>query len=208
MVKWECERYSHDEWVAALSKVIAPDCKDWQQSPTPETAAALYARVRMDRDLAWGFNIDNGSIWKRAIGDAAKVAERKVLRNAMYAATPQAYFMNEERNRICEQIAAEIRALPMPADLGERRLCLSCGATKPASEPRHDPAPGCDGAACTWDMTAQESWMHWRQIAHERYEKITLLRRAARKVLDSYFSETDGIISGIYELEKAVEDTK
>lgn len=55
MAKWECERYSHDEWVSALSKVIPPDCKDWKQSPTPDTAAALHKSMRAQVELAWTF---------------------------------------------------------------------------------------------------------------------------------------------------------
>ena len=67
--------------------------------------------------------------------------------------------------------------------LGLTRMCVACGAVKPADQPRHDPALGCDGVACTWDMTPQEAADHWQKLAHDRaieIKRINDLRQKAR----------------------------
>jgi hypothetical protein len=70
-------------------------------------------------------------------------------------------------------IAAAVNALPaLIASARERygRMCVNCGRTVPVSHPRHEPLPECVGpegmAACTFDLTLDEAWQHWRQEAH------------------------------------------
>lgn len=73
--------------------------------------------------------------------------------------------------------AAEIDTLKVSLEqarlgLGKLRMCLTCGATKDAALPQHDPKDGCAadptyGHMCSFDMTPQEAWQHWSKKAHE-----------------------------------------
>lgn len=60
-------------------------------------------------------------------------------------------------------------------ELGQTRLCLTCGKVKPSTEPAHEPGKGCEpdpemGHICSFDATPQEAWQHWRQEAHRLRE--------------------------------------
>lgn len=85
-------------------------------------------------------------------------------------------------------IAAAVNALPaLIAAARERygRMCVNCGRTVPVSHPRHEPLPECVGpegmAACTFDLTLDEAWQHWRQEAHaERQQREQAEQREAR----------------------------
>ena len=51
---------------------------------------------------------------------------------------------------------------------GSARLCLSCGRSAPASHDRGQPGPDCPAPdACTFDLTLDEAWQHWREKAHK-----------------------------------------
>lgn len=68
-------------------------------------------------------------------------------------------------------------------------MCVNCGKTRPASEGR-DPLPECEHpdypglTACTWDVTPEEAWQHWRKAEHEQREatKAALARAEAAEV--------------------------
>lgn len=64
-----------------------------------------------------------------------------------------------------EGAAAKVENQSLRLELGQLRMCVNCGRTKPASEPRHDTPDGCDGIACTFDLTPQEAADHWRGLA-------------------------------------------
>lgn len=68
-----------------------------------------------------------------------------------------------------EQIAAlTARAERAETLLGERRMCLNCGRTAPASHDRNTPLDDClTDDACAFDMTPDEAWQHWRRVAHD-----------------------------------------
>jgi hypothetical protein len=90
------------------------------------------------------------------------------------------------RNPYAELAVAEAKAravariAELENQLGITRLCVMCGKSKPASDPRE--APGCPpvsdeyGHLCAFDMTPQEAWAHWRQVAHEERIESDRLR--------------------------------
>lgn len=63
------------------------------------------------------------------------------------------------------------------AVIGKTRMCLNCGRYIDASLPRETVLPECVGpeglSGCTFDMTPQEAWLHWRtkadELERERY---------------------------------------
>jgi hypothetical protein len=80
----------------------------------------------------------------------------------------------------------------------EERMCVNCGKTVPASHPRHEPLPECVGpdgmAACTFDLTPDEAWQHWRNEWHRQRDDLTALRarhRAAVAALRKYGQHTE-----------------
>jgi hypothetical protein len=93
--------------------------------------------------------------------------------------------LKPEIDRLTRELAeAKARAVARIAELedqlGITRLCVMCGKSKPASDPRE--APGCPpvsdeyGHLCAFDMTPQEAWAHWRQVAHEERIESDRLR--------------------------------
>jgi hypothetical protein len=87
-----------------------------------------------------------------------------------------------ERDRAmksCEQISVR---------LGERRMCLNCGKTRSASEPKDD-LPECGSpefpglAACTWDATPEEAWQIWRDRACQWRAERDALAEALRRIV-------------------------
>jgi hypothetical protein len=96
-----------------------------------------------------------------------------------------------ERDRAmqaCEQMAVR---------LGERRMCLNCGKTRPASEPKDD-LPECTSpefpglAACTWDATPEEAWQVWRDRAYEARGERAALAEALQVYAASCDANGDG----------------
>lgn len=94
------------------------------------------------------------------------------------------------RHRDCAiaYLVAEVQSLRAERDqaklqLGQLRLCVTCGRTRDASVPREQPDADCvhpeHGAPCLYDMTPMEAWQHWRQIAHDRGEE---LRQAQQRI--------------------------
>ncbi len=85
-----------------------------------------------------------------------------------------------------DMLAAERhRAERLQAEIDGRRMCVNCGRMAPADHPRHEPLPECVGpegmAACTFDLTLDEAWQHWRQEAHaERQRAEQAEQREAR----------------------------
>jgi broad specificity phosphatase PhoE len=88
------------------------------------------------------------------------------IRDELARLTAELEAVRAERDRAmqsCEQIAVR---------LGERRMCLNCGKTRAASEPKDD-LPECTSpefpglAACTWDATPDEAWQIWRDRAYQ-----------------------------------------
>ena len=84
--------------------------------------------------------------------------------------------------------AAHIKALTARAEraetlLGERRMCLNCGRTAPASHDRAEPGPGCVSPdACTFDLTPDEAWHYWRKVAHDLRDRAKAAEAALARV--------------------------
>lgn len=60
----------------------------------------------------------------------------------------------------------------------EQRMCVVCGKEFDAELFKRGDAPcGAEDefAPCTLDMTHSEAWLHWRQLAHDRYARIAQL---------------------------------
>lgn len=81
-----------------------------------------------------------------------------------------------------EDLANQVKMLK--EKLGFTRMCLNCGKMVDAKEiKRGDELPECIGpeglSACTFDLTPQEAWLHWREVAHERREETERLKARA-----------------------------
>lgn len=141
--------------------------------------------------------------WERTAAEMANGIEfyRDIVRKAGAHFGPAAYtsddgsVQDEVLALKVPQLAAEAvaalaaerrRAERLQAEIDGRRMCVNCGRTAPADHPRHDPLPECVDpesgmAACTFDMTLDEAWQHWRQEAHaERQRAERAEQREAR----------------------------
>ena len=59
------------------------------------------------------------------------------------------------------------------------RLCVNCGRTFPASHPREKSPDDClSPEVCTIDVTFEEAFEHWRQIANKLQSENARLREA------------------------------
>ena len=68
------------------------------------------------------------------------------------------------------------------------RMCVVCGRIFPASQDRTVPGEGCPTPdACTLDMTTEEAFEHWRDIAHEQRIEIARMREALEAISSSKF---------------------
>lgn len=64
------------------------------------------------------------------------------------------------------EVSAALRAIV--AERHGQRMCVVCGLTKPATDPRETPHPDCPAQdACTFDMTDTEAADHWRKKYHD-----------------------------------------
>lgn len=70
------------------------------------------------------------------------------------------------------------------AELAGRRMCVNCGRYAPAGHDRDGPLPECVGpeglSACTFNLTPDEAWQHWRKKHHEARARIDELEKALR----------------------------
>ena len=105
---------------------------------------------------------------------------------------------------------AEIARLREAA--GELRLCVSCGKTVDAKIYKPgDTVGGCGSEpACVLDMTPQEAWVHWRDVAHERYAagvkqaaEIERLREALTEIRDQHIGDCPQALAHLSDLEWA-----
>lgn len=96
----------------------------------------------------------------------------------------------------------------LAAELGKRRMCVNCGRTKPVSEDRHEPLPECTGpdgyAACTFDMTPQEAWEHWRGEAHRLAAERDDAREEYRAMNRLYLDEVKRLTAENERLRQAI----
>jgi hypothetical protein len=105
--------------------------------------------------------------------------------------------------REVELVVAKLRerVAELENQLGITRMCVVCGKSKPASEPRE--APGCPpvdpeyGHLCGFDMTPQEAWLHWRQIAHDQRNELDRLRAECEALSDSLRECADDLESEV-----------
>lgn len=76
------------------------------------------------------------------------------------------------------------------AELAGQRMCVNCGKYAPEGHDRTQPLPECvdkDGySGCTFDLTPQEAWEHWRKIAHDQ--------RAALAAKDARIAELNALL--------------
>lgn len=76
--------------------------------------------------------------------------------------------------RETNETIAELRA-----ELNGQRMCLNCGKFAPKGHPREEPLPECVGpdglSACTFQLTPEEAWEHWRKVAHDQMRTIAAL---------------------------------
>jgi hypothetical protein len=94
--------------------------------------------------------------------------------------------------------AAEAERDSLKEKLGLLRVCVNCWRTADASKvKRGDDLPECVGpdglSGCTFDLTPQEAWEHWRSVAHDRRED------AARMT-----TERDAALARVREMEQAL----
>lgn len=123
----------------------------------------------------------NGIMMARLPGEGWFGAAIMPTSNAEYVRADALAAAEAALAKMCVEKAklyAEREALQV--EFGQRRICVNCGKTRPAGEPK-DALPECQHpdypglAACTWDATPQEAWEHWRKIAHdERAEREAL----------------------------------
>jgi DNA-directed RNA polymerase subunit RPC12/RpoP len=68
--------------------------------------------------------------------------------------------------------------------LSEMRMCVNCGRRTGSDHNRAMPLPDCTSPdACTFDLTPDEAWLYWRQIAHDvRVERDDLRAKLAEAV--------------------------
>ena len=89
----------------------------------------------------------------------------------------------KDAERALTAVLPMIRAgvLESRAEIANRRMCVNCGKYAPKDHDRTQPLPECvdkEGcSACTFDMTAQEAWQHWRQIAHDQRAEMARLTK-------------------------------
>lgn len=75
--------------------------------------------------------------------------------------------------------------------MSETRLCVNCGKSVDAA--KYKPGDVVDGcvdpetgyAGCALDMTAEEAWVHWKGVAHERYVRVKRLARALGDLIEA-----------------------
>ena len=96
---------------------------------------------------------------------------------------------DDETSDLAQYVRADIHAAAVDRAVkaeGNARLCLSCGRSAPASHDRGQPGPDCPAPdACTFDLTLDEAWQHWREKAHKeraRAEKAEVERDRLRIV--------------------------
>lgn len=106
------------------------------------------------------------------------------FRNAAFPDLVQAHLIKqrEDRDAAIAMLSAEVERLK--EELGHTRMCLNCGKTVDANEiKRGDELPECIGpeglSACTFNLTPQEAWLHWRKVAQERREEVERLNNIA-----------------------------
>ncbi len=85
--------------------------------------------------------------------------------------------------------AKDQRIAELEERLGITRMCVNCGATRPAEEGRETSGADCKSPnACTWDHTPHEAFEHWRREAHARSARVNELDAALSDIDADYMT--------------------
>lgn len=187
-------RASFVNWMAELVEARGKTENAALQSRVAELEAANRGLVRLNEAT-------------EARAEAAEAARRMIVSHATGGETTgEGMSVNDIsvritafRNVLWEEAkgigaeAAEAALAAMTKELeaarlatGLVRMCVNCGATRPADYGMVTPRAGCPSPdACTWDMTPQEAVAHWRKIAHDRYAALAAERAKVEKLVEA-----------------------